>query len=216
MERARNQRKKGASGIKSLMKSYRPCCHTCSMIEVNTHKKSIAKKCAPSPSRPMPFHRLMQPVRCGISHERGMTAGGESAKEWPKGERVRGPVSRVLSTTRKAWGATIHLGRPLPAASSNLPGRRSGDRSSAVPMRSCSRWGLPCPSCCQDGGALLPHPFTLTTPPACLRETAGGLLSVALSLESPPPGVTRHRVSVEPGLSSPAHHLVRRSGRPAL
>jgi len=30
----------------------------------------------------------------------------------------------------------------------------------------------------------------------------GGLLSVALSLESPPPGVTRHRVSVEPGLSS--------------
>ena len=32
---------------------------------------------------------------------------------------------------------------------------------------------------------------------------AGGLLSVALSLGSPPPGVTRHRVSVEPGLSSP-------------
>ena len=31
----------------------------------------------------------------------------------------------------------------------------------------------------------------------------GGLLSVALSLGSPPPGVTRHRVSVEPGLSSP-------------
>ena len=30
----------------------------------------------------------------------------------------------------------------------------------------------------------------------------GGLLSVALSLGSPPPGVTRHRVSVEPGLSS--------------
>ena len=33
---------------------------------------------------------------------------------------------------------------------------------------------------------------------------AGGLLSVALSLGSPPPGVTRHRVPVEPGLSSPA------------
>jgi hypothetical protein len=32
---------------------------------------------------------------------------------------------------------------------------------------------------------------------------AGGLISVALSLGSPPPGVTRHRVSVEPGLSSP-------------
>src|SRR4029077_7438096 len=32
---------------------------------------------------------------------------------------------------------------------------------------------------------------------------AGGVLSVALSLGSPPPGVTRHRTSVEPGLSSP-------------
>ena len=31
----------------------------------------------------------------------------------------------------------------------------------------------------------------------------GGLLSVALSRGSPPPGVTRHRISVEPGLSSP-------------
>ena len=43
-------------------------------------------------------------------------------------------------------------------------------------------------------GALLPHPFTLTL--------SGGLLSVALSLESPPPDVIRRRASVEPGLSS--------------
>ncbi len=34
------------------------------------------------------------------------------------------------------------------------------------------------------------------------RGRAGGLLSVALSLGSPPPGVTRHRISMEPGLSS--------------
>ena len=32
----------------------------------------------------------------------------------------------------------------------------------------------------------------------------GGLFSVALSLGSPPPDVIRHRVSVEPGLSSTA------------
>jgi len=45
----------------------------------------------------------------------------------------------------------------------------------------------------------LPHPFTL----ACRAEGgAGGLLSVALSLGSPPPAVSRHRVPVEPGLSS--------------
>ena len=44
----------------------------------------------------------------------------------------------------------------------------------------------------------------------------GGLLSVALSLGSPPPDVIRHRVSMEPGLSSPAafRHLAGR-GRPA-
>ena len=34
------------------------------------------------------------------------------------------------------------------------------------------------------------------------KETSGGLFSVALSLGSPPPGITRHLVSAEPGLSS--------------
>ena len=33
---------------------------------------------------------------------------------------------------------------------------------------------------------------------------AGGSFSVALSLGSPPPDVIRHRMSMEPGLSSPA------------
>ena len=68
--------------------------------------------------------------------------------------------------------------------------------SRVIPIRSCSRWGLPCRPCCQRRGGLLPHPFTLT-------PFRGGLLSVALSLGSPPPDVIRHRVSVEPGLSSP-------------
>src|SRR5690606_3042769 len=66
-----------------------------------------------------------------------------------------------------------------------------------IPIRSCSRWGLPCRPCRHGRGGLLPHPFTLAVP------QDGGLLSVALSLGSPPPDVIRHRVSVEPGLSSP-------------
>ena len=37
-----------------------------------------------------------------------------------------------------------------------------------------------------------------------LPRKRGGLLSVALSLGLPPPAVSRHRVSMEPGLSSPA------------
>src|ERR1700710_2166332 len=36
------------------------------------------------------------------------------------------------------------------------------------------------------------------------RAKAGGSFSVALSLGSPPPDVIRHRMSMEPGLSSPA------------
>src|ERR1700754_1426320 len=37
-----------------------------------------------------------------------------------------------------------------------------------------------------------------------LLAEAGGSFSVALSLGSPPPGVIRHRMSMEPGLSSSA------------
>jgi hypothetical protein len=66
----------------------------------------------------------------------------------------------------------------------------------AVPIRFCSRRGLPCQLCRQRCGALLPHPFTLA------RANASGLLSVALSLGSPLPDIIRRRVSVEPGLSS--------------
>src|SRR5690606_25548169 len=52
----------------------------------------------------------------------------------------------------------------------------------------------------------LPVPRWALTPPfhPDPARRRGGLLSVALSLGSPPPGVTRHRVSMEPGLSSPA------------
>ncbi len=122
-------------------------------------------------------------------------------------EGVRRPVSRVLSPILAERGMTIPLGRPSPDASRDLPGRRSGKtrRTSrhAAPIRSCSRWGLPCRRRCRRRGALLPHPFTLAArDPWRLR--GGGLLSVALSLGSPPPGVTRRRLSVEPGLSSSA------------
>lgn len=60
-------------------------------------------------------------------------------------------------------------------------------------------------------GFAMPRPlpsarWALTPPfhPYRRPEGAGGLFSVALSLGLPPPGVTRRRVSVEPGLSSPA------------
>ncbi len=43
----------------------------------------------------------------------------------------------------------------------------------------------------------------------------GGLFSVALSLGSPPPAVSRHRIPVEPGLSSNAAEAVSAAVRPS-
>ena len=111
----------------------------------------------------------------------------------------------------------IHLGRLSPGASRDLPGRRrenpSAGEPTAAPIWSCSRWGLPCHRRYRRRGALLPHPFTLASRP----KRGGGLLSVALSLGSPPPGVTRHRVSVEPGLSSPrCRQSAPEGGHPAI
>ncbi len=69
---------------------------------------------------------------------------------------------------------------------------------------------------CRPYSVLLPVGFTLPFPlpgPRCALTAPfhpyrifrrGGLLSVALSLGSPPPAINRHRRSVEPGLSSRA------------
>ena len=65
-----------------------------------------------------------------------------------------------------------------------------------VPIRHCSGWGLPCRACCQARGALLPHLFTFSGP------KTGSLISVALSLGLPRPGITRHPCLMESGLSS--------------
>ena len=63
-----------------------------------------------------------------------------------------GPCGPVLATNPDLLGAAT----PLP-----FPPRRRGR---AVPIRSCSRRGLPCGPRCRSPGALLPHPFTLTFP----------------------------------------------------
>src|SRR5271165_6963343 len=114
----------------------------------------------------------------------------------------------------------IPLGRPSPGASSNQP-ERQGQRmrprltpegaKRIAPIRSCSRRGLPCRRRCRPRGALLPHPFTLTHAPDLAAGWMGGLLSVALSLGSPPPDVIRRRIRLEPGLSSASKR--RPSGR---
>ena len=78
-------------------------------------------------------------------------------------------ISRVLSWT------TIHLGRPSPIASSNLPGSPLGaggaDRSLRTPLFGLAPGGVyPAAACYQPRGALLPHLFTLTGAQCALRR----------------------------------------------
>jgi hypothetical protein len=131
--------------------------------------------------------------------------GGRGSK-W-KG--ARRPVSRVLSAPLRA-----------------LDGHSSGTRVAARLTRPTRGTGRERPCVTAEAAAgspysvLLPVGFTLPplSPGARCALTApfhpcswppfpagrSGLFSVALSLGSPPPAVSRHRVPVEPGLSSTA------------
>jgi hypothetical protein len=72
-----------------------------------------------------------------------------------------------------------------------------------------------CRATCVTTGAVRTYCTGSTLP----RQSSGGVFSVALSLNQPlpagPPGVTRHRSSLEPGLSSKSA-IDGFSGRPAL
>ncbi len=116
----------------------------------------------------------------------------------------------VPDTGEPGRGMAIHLGRPLPDASRDLPGRRHGNLPAGLtgvpPLFGLAPGGVYHAG--PVAGAAVRSYRTLSPLPSLAEASEGGLLSVALSLGSPPPGITRHRVSMEPGLSSP-----RRSGR---
>ena len=114
-----------------------------------------------------------------------------------------GKASRTRDGHSSWTPVTRRLQQPTRTAGSGHRSR-SCKQLRAAPIRSCSRWGLPCRRRCRRRGALLPHRFTLAAPPSQSRVGSSGLFSVALSLGSRPPDVIRHRRSTEPGLSSPA------------
>ncbi len=96
----------------------------------------------------------------------------------------------------------IPLGRTLPFASSNQPGRLGRSGPCTFPCAP-SLFGLAPGGVCRAASVARRAVRSYRTlSPLPSPEGAGGLLSVALSLGSPPPGVTRHRCCVEPGLSS--------------
>ena len=115
----------------------------------------------------------------------------------------------VWPASKPAGVTAIPLVRRLPGASSNLPEwlirTDPAPRGRAIPIRFCSRWGLPCRRRCRRRGALLPHRFTLaaTIRYAPRRSLLCGTVP-GTGRNRRPPDVIRHRWSMEPGLSSPA------------
>src|SRR5207253_2814152 len=108
---------------------------------------------------------------------------------------------------------TERLMRPTRAAA-RRPARQHRIAPRCLPLLLGLAPGGVFPAAAVAGGAVRSYRTVSPLPPARLAGQAGGVLSVALSLGSPPPGVTRHRTSVEPGLSSP--HLSAKSGHPAV
>jgi len=114
----------------------------------------------------------------------------------------------------------IPLGRQLPDASSNLPGwpDLDTDPSWLAPPAS-SLFGLAPGGVCRAAviaDSAVSSYLAVSPLPRQYITHRGGLFSVALSLGSPPPDVIRHRMSMEPGLSSRAafrHWNERPSGR---
>src|ERR1700710_838831 len=98
---------------------------------------------------------------------------------------------------------TIPLGCELPHTSRDRPGRLA--EKAYVP----SLFGLAPGGACRAApvarNAVRSYRTISTLPRPIFRKKSGpvgGVISVALSLGSPPPDVIRHRFSVEPGLSS--------------
>ena len=154
-------------------------------------RTSSAPPSPPAPARPPGTTSLVSgstPKSCSAFPGHLRSRGPVTAAPYPtstvsRTKKARAPeraVSRVLSL------ATIHLGPTLPSGSSDQPGvivRATRPLSGLASGGVCLALSVT-----RRGGALLPHPFTLTADVA----TAGGLLSVALSCESPRLAVNQH------------------------
>jgi len=117
----------------------------------------------------------------------------------------------VHRPSKKRDCAAIPLGDGSPRPSSNQPGRRAGTRPMWHPYSVLLPVGFTVPPPLPEARCALAAPF-LPYPSEAGRYAFCG--TVPDPGKPGPPGVTRHRGSMEPGLSSPETSL--RRGRPAL
>jgi len=132
------------------------------------------------------------------------------------------PVSRVLSRVLRPLGdhssgtaLADRLARPTRMEREDAP----AGFPAPIPIRSCSRRGLPCRPCRQERGGLLPHPFTLT-PGRVPRRFAfcGAIPRLASGGRYPPPCLRGARTFLQhccqrsPGrpIEAPEYHRSRR------
>ncbi len=136
---------------------------------------------------------------------RPRTRSGVSA---PHFQTMCQPACKPGSVWRSPSATVIRLGHRLRGPSSNQPGWRAWMRAAAPGLPRAplpSLFGLAPGGVCRasDVAAAAVRSYRTVSPLPRQAETCrGGLFSVALSLGSPPAAVSRHRASMEPGLSS--------------
>ena len=161
------------------------------------------------------------PLSSGLCRPASETGGGPARCGAGPPSHISRPVSRVLygggrSPTRDGHSSGTPVARrfeqPTRTAGS---GHRSWSTAAACAVQAPRRpysvllpVGFAVPIALPQSRCALTAPFhpyrgPLFTPGGARAGLCGGLFSVALSLGSPPPDVIRHRMSVEPGLSSP-------------
>ena len=165
----------------------------------------------------MPYHARHRPPARGDADARPPSPGAATRPRAGRGGPIRVNEERFASRSV----SRVLYGEGEPSRDDHSSGTPVAGRL-LRPTRVVMAGNAPPPLCglapggvCRAGdvaaSAVGSYP---TVSPLPAGEPAGGLISVALSLGSPPPGVTRRRVSVEPGLSSPTAFRPCRSGRP--
>ncbi len=112
----------------------------------------------------------------------------------------------------------IHLGPRSPAASCGLPGQRTGGGPGLGALSSLSDLapGGACRAAPVAGGAVGSYPTVSPLPERTPAVCSLWRFPWGSGSPPPPPGVTRHRASVEPGLSSHPHPKMGTRGHPAI